>query len=140
MLQTLEQLETRRYALLKELSQTGDIRQGSITEHYRQCGKDACCCCDPKHPGHGPYYAFTKKVDGKTKTLQLRQGPRLSKIEREVAAYKDFRKTCEELVKINEKICDLRPMENLRAQTPSTEFKKKLLRKLGRKSRGKRSV
>lgn len=136
----LEQLETRRHSLLQELSQTGDIRQGSITEHYRECGKDPCCCHDRQHPGHGPYYAFTKKVDGKTQTLQLRQGPLLSKIEREVKAYKDFRKTCDELVKINEKICDWRPVEDRKEETPSTALKKKSLGRFGRKSHGKRSA
>lgn len=133
MAQSLEHLEAVRTSILDQLSQTGDIRQGSITEHYRCCGKDTCCCHDSKHPGHGPYYAFTKKVDGKTKTLQLRQGPQLSKIEREVTAYKDFRKTCDELVKVNEKICDLRPVDVQKEETPSTVLKKKLFKKSRRK-------
>lgn len=126
---SLEQLETRRHSLLQELSQTGDIRQGSITEHYRCCGKDTCCCREPKHPGHGPYYAFTKKVDGKTKTLQLRQGPLLTKIEREVEAYKEFRKTCDELVTVNEKICNLRPVADQKEDGTLTSLKKKSFRR-----------
>ena len=126
---SLEELEACRDLLAKQLVQTGDMRQGSVSEYYGCCGKESCCCRDPKHPGHGPYYAFTKKVDGKTKTLQLRQGPLLTKIEQEVEAYKDFRKTCDELVKINEKICDLRPVEGKTEKDSLTMVKKKSFRR-----------
>ena len=79
-------LETERSALLQKLAATSDMRRGSITECFRRCGKPSCACVAADHPGHGPYYAFTTKVDGKTKTLQLRPGPLLTKVEREVAA------------------------------------------------------
>ena len=104
-------LETDRVALLQRLASTGDMRRGSITEVYRSCGKPTCACAAPDHPGHGPYYAFTTKVEGKTKTLQLRPGPLLSKIEREVETYRDFRATCGRLVDVNEALCEARPIE-----------------------------
>lgn len=87
------------------------MRRGSITEVFRSCGKPNCCCAAPNHAGHGPYYAFTTKVEGKTKTLQLRAGPRLTKIEREVETYKRFRSLTQQLLEINEAICDGRPEE-----------------------------
>ena len=135
--ESIEQLEARRALLAKQLIQISDMRQGSLSEYYGRCGKESCCCHDSKHPGHGPYYAFTKKVEGKTKTLQLRQGPRLSKIEREVEAYKEFRKTCDELVKVSEKICDLRPLEEKAGKDSLTVLKKKLFRRSRRRSPGK---
>ena len=104
-------LETERSALLQKLAATSDMRRGSITECFRRCGKPSCACVAADHPGHGPYYAFTTKVDGKTKTLQLRPGPLLTKVEREVATYRDFRSTCGRLLDINEAICDARPVE-----------------------------
>ena len=104
-------LETERSALLQKLAQTGDMRRGSITECYRCCGKASCVCAVADHPGHGPYYAFTTKVDGKTKTLQLRPGPLLTKIEREVETHRAFRSTCDQLLDVNEAICDARPVE-----------------------------
>jgi hypothetical protein len=109
---SLPKLENERSVLLEKLTATGDMRRGSINEVYRSCGKSMCACAtDPDHPGHGPYYAFTRKVDGKTKTLQLRPGPVLTKIEREVEAYRAFRDTCDRLIGINEAICDARPMD-----------------------------
>ncbi len=104
-------LEMERSTLLQKLAATGDMRRGSITECYRRCGKASCACAAADHPGHGPYYAFTTKVRGKTKTLQLRPGPLLTKMEREVVTYRDFRATCDKLLNVNEAICDARPVE-----------------------------
>ena len=102
----MSEFRAERSALLNTLATTGDMRRGSITECYRRCGKPNCACAAPDHPGHGPYYAFTRKVKGKTKTLQLRPGPLLTKIEREVESYRVFRTTCNRLLDVNESICD----------------------------------
>ena len=104
-------LEAERSDLLNKLATTDDMRRGSVTECYRRCGKPTCACAAPDHPGHGPFYAFTRKVKGKTKTVQLRPGPLLTKIEREVETYRGFRATCERLLDVNESICDARPVE-----------------------------
>jgi len=121
-------LEAERSALLDKLATTGDMRRGSITECYRRCGKPTCACAAPDHPGHGPYFAFTRKEKGKTKTLQLRPGPLLTKIQIEVETYRGFRATCERLFEVNESICDARPIE------PAEAEKK---RRSGRSSRTK---
>lgn len=107
----LAKLESDRAALLAVLAATGDMRRGSITENFRSCGKPTCACAAGDHPGHGPYYAFTVKVGGKTKTRQIRPGPALTKIEGEVAEHRRFRENCDRLLDINEAICDARPVE-----------------------------
>ena len=109
----ISKLQSDRDALLASLAATGDMRRGSISEVFRSCGKPTCACADPDHPGHGPYYAFTKKVNGKTKTLQLRPGPVLAKVEAEVNAYREFRATCDQLIDINNAICDARPLKSV---------------------------
>jgi len=133
MTKPLGELESQRAALLHELAQTGDMRRGSINEVYRRCGKDNCACVDPAHPGHGPFFAYTVKVAGKTKTLQLRPGALLSKIEREVAEYKHFRATSERVIEVNEQICNVRPGAAPAAQ----EKKRRLPRVSSAKSRPK---
>jgi len=125
---TTTQLEVERAKLLKKLSFPKDMRRGSITECYRRCGKPTCACASPGHPGHGPYYAFTRKVNGKTKTKQLRSGPELVKLQKEVDNYKRFKKTCEQLFDVNEKICDAKCIE-------SEMDKKKRLSKVPSKAR-----
>ena len=77
-------LETQRDDILRQMTRLGDMRKGSITEAFRGCGKSGCACSAADHPGHGPYYAFTTKVAGKTKTVQMRAGARLDKFQREV--------------------------------------------------------
>ena len=104
----LNELEAQRAELLRALAETNDMRRGSINEVYRRCGKDNCACAGPTHPGHGPYYAYTTKVNGKTRTLQLRVGPRLSTLEQEVAEYKRFRDTSDRVIAVNEQICNAR--------------------------------
>ena len=128
MARSLEELESQRAGLLRELAQTGDMRRGSINEVYRRCGKDNCACANPGHPGHGPFYAYTTKVAGKTKTLQLRPGAVLDKIEREVAEYKHFRATSEQVIEINEQICNARPL------AAAQEKKRRLPRRFSSKS------
>jgi hypothetical protein len=139
MTDTIEQLEGKRAALLEQLADTGDMRRGSITETYRPCGKPDCACMAPDHPGHGPFYAFTRKVGGKTKTVQLRPGARLTKLEREVATYRQFRQTCHELVAVNETICEGRAGEDDRESAERRTLKKKSLRASRRRSRAKSS-
>ena len=138
MAETLEELQTKRTARLRALSETGDMRQGSITESYRSCGKSNCGCAHPKHPGHGPFYAFTRKVGGKTQTVQLRPGPELTKLLREVDTYHQFRRGIEDLVAVNEAICRLRPVDAA-AESPQRRALKKKLPRSSRRRWRKRS-
>ena len=136
MLDLLPPLLTQREAILRQIAELGDMRRGTITEVFRSCGKPGCCCSERNHPGHGPYYAFTTKVEGKTKTLQLRPGPRLTKIEREVETYKRFRLLTQQLLEVNEGICNARPEEPA-ADSETTVLKKTSRRSSKRSSRGK---
>jgi hypothetical protein len=117
MSKSIKQLEAERAALLHQLADSADMRRGSITEVYRRCGKPNCACAESGHRGHGPYYAYTMSVGGKTRTVQLRAGPRLSAIEREVAEYKRFRATSERVIDVNEQICNARWLETSEAQS-----------------------
>jgi hypothetical protein len=108
---SLETLERQRAEILRQMQQLGDMRRGSVVEQYLRCGKSPCCCKRPGHPGHGPYFTLTCKVAGKTKTRQLRAGPVLEKVKREVYAFHRFRELTERLLKINEEICEHRGVE-----------------------------
>jgi len=126
-------LETQRDDVLRQMTRLGDMRKGSITEAFRCCGKSACACSAPDHPGHGPYYAFTTKVEGKTKTVQLRAGPRLDKFQREVDVYKQFRALSEKLIDVNQGLCEARP-------EPDAPRRHSALKKTSRRSSRRRSA
>ena len=126
-------LEARREDILRQISRLGDMRKGSITEAFRPCGKPTCCCAGRDHPGHGPYYAFTTKEGGKTKTVQMRAGSKLEKYQREVDAYRRFRALSEELIAISQAICEARPQ-------PGEESERAALKKTSPRSTKKRSL
>lgn len=55
---------------------------GSITERYMKCGKKGCKCQGTPPELHGPYYQWSAKVNGITKTVRLKSS--------EVDAYKGW--------------------------------------------------
>lgn len=105
----LAELERRRAELYRQLGQVGDFRRGSLNEVWRKCGKLNCACAAPDHPGHGPQWNLTRKVEGRTRAVHLRPGPELEKARREVAAYDRFRDLVGRVSEVNEAICAARP-------------------------------
>lgn len=133
----IEALERQRAAILQQLQALGDMRRGSIVEQYLRCGKAPCCCRAPRHPGHGPYFAYTRKVQGKTQTRQLRPGPVLTKLAREVETYHRFRQFCDQLLAVNERLCELRPLAAAQPGSGIPAVKKTSRRPSKRRSGGR---
>jgi len=134
---SLEFLEARRKRLYRELEALGDFRRGTISVNFRKCGKSNCACAQKDHPGHGPQYLWNASVGGKTKARNLPLGPELEKVEREVARYREFDRLCQELIAVNESICQLRPVPRIEDENELEQLKKKLRRHFARKRRQK---
>lgn len=49
------------------------VLNGTVAERYKQCGKVTCRCYEDKKFWHGPYWIWTRKVNGKTITKTLRK-------------------------------------------------------------------
>ena len=130
---SLVDLESRRVAVQLQIGQLGDMRSGSITGTGGRCGNPNCHCHRAGDPGHGPYYRLTRKVDGKTVTETFSSAASLTKAQREVAECQRFRELGDQLVEVNEQICELRPVEEI---SPTTQEKKRL-KQSKRKSRAK---
>lgn len=109
----MTELEALRAQLYRDLAEVGDLRRGSMNEVRRRCAKANCACASPGHPGHGPQHNFTRSVEGKTVNVHLKPGPLLDKIEREVANYKAFVSQVDQIVEVNEAICEARPVSPL---------------------------
>src|SRR5680860_1009762 len=119
---SLPDLEQQRAQLYAELADVGDFRRGSITENYRRCGKPSCACAAPGHRGHGPRQLWTRSVaGGPTKGRQLAKGPEVDKVRRELASYQEFVTVGQQIVEVNEAICEARPISALAEdiQTPT---------------------
>jgi hypothetical protein len=115
-----------------QIAQLGDMRSGSITGTGGRCGNPNCHCHRAGDPGHGPYYRLTRKVKGKTVTEMLSSPGSLAKAQREVAEGKRFRELGNQLLDVNQQVCQLRPLD----QDPSTAQEKKRRTPSKRKSPG----
>jgi len=116
---SLGDLERQRARLYDQLATTGDFRRGSISENYRRCGKPNCACAQPDHPGHGPRYLWTRTVAGRgTKGRQL-SVEEVDKVRAELANYQRFATVSEQIVAVNEAICEARPPDGAATAPPA---------------------
>src|SRR5579864_4973420 len=118
---SLVDLESRRAVVQGQIAQLGDMRSGSITGTGGRCGNSNCHCHRAGDPGHGPYYRLTRKVNGKTVTETFSSPASLAKAQREVAECRRCRELADQLLEVNEQVCQLRPVE----ESHSTAQKKK---------------
>lgn len=118
---SLPDLEARREELYEELSASGDFRRGSVSENYRRCGKSNCACARPGHLGHGPRYLWTRTVAGRrTRGRQLSR-EEVDKVRAELAGYDRFASISEQIVEVNEAICEARPPGSSQQAAPVRE-------------------
>jgi hypothetical protein len=135
----IEGLEGERRRLYGDLSEIGDLRRGSIAETYRRCGKSTCACGAADHAGHGPRYLLMTKVDGRSRAHDVPAGPELAKVRREVANHQRFRSLVQQIVEVNEALCQRRPLDEPSEASERRALKKKLPRSSRRRRRTKPS-
>jgi hypothetical protein len=128
-------LETQRSKLLESFLRLGDLRPGSISAVVRRCGKPSCHCAKPHDPGHDPQFRLTRRAAGKTVTESFPNPAALRKAQQEIAEFHHFQQLGEELVRVNQQICELRPVE--RQQGGWTDQEKKRLLQSIRKLRAR---
>ena len=114
-----------------QILELGDFRSGSITAISGRCGKPNCRCRQPNQPGHGPNFRLTRKIKGKSISETFFSAVELRKAQREVEAFHRFRRLSQELLEVNEKICQARPAVGLSPE------EKKRPKPSSRKSRAK---
>ena len=101
----IQQLEQRRAALKRQVSETGDLRPGSLVERYRRCGKAGCHCAGKGAVGHGPSWSLTREVGGKTVTRVIPPDA-VARTRTQVDEYHRFRTVVRELVETSDQLCD----------------------------------
>lgn len=68
----MSQRDEDRFKKLKtSLAEVGCFRRGSVQRRFMPCGKSGCRCQADPPKLHGPYYQWTRKVQGKTVTVRL---------------------------------------------------------------------
>ena len=132
---SLLDLEAERSKLLLQFTALGDMRQGSIGAVIRRCGKPTCHCANPDDPGHDPQLRLTRKVDGKTVAESFSSPAAMRKAQSEIDEHHRFQELGGELITVNEKICQQRPVAP--ADSAWTAEEKKRLLHVIRQSRAK---
>jgi hypothetical protein len=115
---SLPELEQQRAQLFEQLAATGDLRPGSVNATYRRCGKVNCACAQPGHRGHGPRWLWTRSAGGRTRTRQVAVSE-LGKVQAELAAYREFTALSQQIVEVNEAICEARPAGPAAGDSPA---------------------
>jgi len=110
--ESLDELEQRRVAVLRQISELENFRAGSITGTGGRCGTPGCHCHQQSDPGHRPHPRLTYKVNGKTVTESFATPAEQRKTEREIDAFRRYRQLERSFVEVNERICRLRPVED----------------------------
>jgi hypothetical protein len=57
--------------LKRKILRLGFVRPGSLVRRFMPCGKAGCHCMDVLPRLHGPYFEWSYKVVGKTRTRRL---------------------------------------------------------------------
>ncbi|PZS13643.1 MAG: hypothetical protein DLM57_16150 [Pseudonocardiales bacterium] len=70
----------RRQAILDQITTLGFCLPGTLTERHTRCSSPGCRCRSDPPALHGPYYSWTRKINGKTvtRTLSPEQAQRYS--------------------------------------------------------------
>ena len=122
---SLQDLESRRADLAKQIAGLGDLRSGSISNTSGRCGKPNCRCHQPGNPVHGPNSRLTYKDQGKTVTESLPTAATQKKAKREIAEFRHFEQLIRAFIAVNAKICHARSAE----EEPASQEKKRRQRR-----------
>jgi hypothetical protein len=104
---TVQQLEGRRNAILEEMRSIRSMRRGTINEQYfktRLKGRKGMV-------HQGPYYVLSKREGEKTVSSRLRSGAELEQAQKDVAEYKRFLSLCQEFERLTARLGQLERIE-----------------------------
>jgi len=94
------------------LSRIGYFRRGTLLKRFMPCGKPGCACQANPPRLHGPYYQWTRKVDGKTVTVRL-SAEQAELLEGWIAAGRELDRTVAKMERLS-----LRATDRLLKQLP----------------------
>ena len=63
--------EAKFEQLKKQILDLGFVRPGSLVLRYMPCGNPSCRCMGTPPRLHGPYYQWSYKIAGKTRSIRL---------------------------------------------------------------------
>ena len=105
---SMEEMEAQRREWSRSWPRPATSGGARSARTIAAAAKPNCACAQPDHRGHGPYL-WTRTVAGRgTKGRRLSAGE-VDKVRGELANYQRFAAVTEEIVAVNEAICEARP-------------------------------
>ena len=84
-------MDMGRSNIFEEMIQLAPLCSGALYEQYIPCGKKNCRCHDTENPKlHGPYYVWSRRIDGKQVNRTLRPGLDLDRVKKGIENYARF--------------------------------------------------
>jgi len=123
---TIQQLEAQRNAVLEEMRSIRSMRRGTINEQYfktRLKGRRGMV-------HQGPYYVLSSRGEEKTVSRRLRSAAELEEARKDVAGYKRFLGLCQEFERLTAHLGELERgeqglgQEKKRFRSPSSKTEK----------------
>ena len=102
-METLQQIEVQRLAILEGLKSIRSMRRGAITEQFfpvRRLGQKQTA-------RRGPYYVFSRHQGSKTVSQRLTTPEALQQAREDVEAFKRFQALCRDYEQLTEKLSAL---------------------------------
>ncbi len=103
----LEKLEQDFKKIKDEIFSISYLKKGSIAKCYQTCGTTGCRCHKDKKYRHGPYWWWSTKVDGKTRSMLVPEGM-LDEVRIYIENYKFLKSKVKLLEEISEKIIKIK--------------------------------
>ena len=123
---TVQQLEAQRNAILEEIRSIRSMRRGTVNEQYFKTRLK-------RRKGivhQGPYYVFSRREGQKTVSSRLRSEVELQQARKDVTEYKRFLGLCQEFERVTARLGELErsehglEQEKKRFRSPSSKMGK----------------
>jgi hypothetical protein len=120
---TVQQLEAQRNAVLEQMRSIRSMRRGTVNEQYfktRLKGRKGIV-------HQGPYYVFSRREGQKTVSSRLRSEAQLQQARKDVTEYKRFLGLCQEFERLSARLGELEraapglEQEKKRFRSPSSK-------------------
>lgn len=120
---TVQQLEARRNAVLEQMRSIRSMRRGTINEQYFKTQLKGI----KGTVHHGPYYVLSRREGEKTVSKRLRSGAELEWAKKDVAEHKRFLGLCQDFERLTARLGELErgeqglEQEKKRFRSPSSK-------------------
>ena len=103
---TIEQIESQRNELARQIVSVGEFRPGNLYENDRKCGNPKCQCARPDGTLHRGWL-LTRKVSRKTSSRSI-PAFALDDTRRQVDEHRHFVDLVRRFTEVNEMLCEQR--------------------------------